>query len=446
MSIVKHQLLPEEYTEFPFIKPADQLPTHPLNLTMFDGLQYITMLDRYSLRDNTLKTLKVGDLIVTTVKEHPKYPTQGYGIVKEINGSDILVKIQYPESIQDDQGNLIDLDNFIVKRKHTFKPLELYWEQIAYRNAKAMANVEKYDKEHWFEKFYWMLANKYFIPAGRILYGAGSGVDVTLFNCFVLPFIGDSRGKIIEHIGNATEIMARGGGVGSNISCLRPAKTKVWGVNGASSGSVSWADYLSKLTHLIEQGGSRRGAQMIGLADWSPDVIAFIMCKIQNPFILDKIAKEIDNPLIKETAEYFLVRNDEGKPIGVRDKEFMTGANISVLISHDFMRAVENDDDWRLRFPDIENMTKEERDYYDEHWETIGDVREWEARGLKTKVYYTLKARELWHLINVCARYSAEPGIIFIDEANEKSNSYYYPNREGKLVVTNPCGKQPCLK
>ena len=67
MSIVQHQLTQEEYKEFPFVQPADQLPTHPLGLTMFDGLQYITMLDRYSLRDNQLKTLKPGDLVVTTV-------------------------------------------------------------------------------------------------------------------------------------------------------------------------------------------------------------------------------------------------------------------------------------------------------------------------------------------------------------------------------------------
>jgi ribonucleoside-diphosphate reductase alpha chain len=185
---------------------------------------------------------------------------------------------------------------------------------------------------------------------------------------------------------------------------------------------------------------------MIGLADWSPDIIAFIMCKIQNPFILDKIIKEIDNPLIKETAEFFLVRDEEGKPVGVRDKEFMTGANISVLISHDFMRAVENDEDWHLKFPDVENMTPEEKAYYDEHWENIGDVRKWEAMGLKTRVYHTLKARELWHLINVCARYSAEPGVIFIDECNEMSNSYYYPDHKGVLIVTNPCGEQPLPK
>lgn len=445
MLVLRDQLRPEEYKEFPFIQPPHEIIDNRSASDDFDGLQYITMLDRYSLRDNTLKTLKVGDLVVTTVKDDPKYPTQGYGTVKEIRGDKLIVDIAYPESVYDDSGSLVDLKNFEADKKKTFKPLELYWEQIAYRNAKAIAEIEtdEKDKQYWFERFFWMLKHKYYVPAGRILYGTGSGTNVTLYNCFMLPFVGDSRKKIIEHIGKATEIMARGGGVGSNISCLRPAKTKVWGVNGASSGAVSWANYLSQLTHLIEQGGSRRGAQMIALADWHPDVIEFAMCKIQNPYILDKISKESDDPFIRNKAEHFLVRDKKGNPVAVRDKEYMTGANISVLVSDDFMKAVENNEDWHLRFPDIENMNEEERKHYDEEWEKIGDVREWEKRGLKTKTYYTLKARELWHLINLCARYSAEPGVIFIDQANKKSNSWYYPNGKGKLIGTNPCGEQP---
>lgn len=182
---------------------------------------------------------------------------------------------------------------------------------------------------------------------------------------------------------------------------------------------------------------------MIALADWHFDVIAFAMCKIQNPYVLDLISREIDDQLIKDTAEFFLVRDENGKPVGVRDKEFMTGANISVLVSDDFMEAVENDEDWHLRFPDLDNMTPEEKEFYDNHWEEIGDVREWERLGYKTKVLYTLKAKDLWELINICARYSAEPGVIFIDTCNKMSNSYYYPNNKGKLIVTNPCGEQP---
>lgn len=284
-----------------------------------------------------------------------------------------------------------------------------------------------------------MLTNLYFIPGGRILYGAGSGVDVTLFNCFVLPFIHDSRGGIMYHNSEAAEIMSRGGGVGTNGSTLRPKDATVIGINGKSSGSVSWLNYLSLLTHLIIQGGSRRGAQMIALADWHPDVIEFIMCKMQNHFVLDKISKEVDDPYIKEIAESFLVRDVNGNPVSVRDKDFMTGANISVLISDDFMNDVINDEDWHLRFPDIDNLTPEQKKFYEEEWDKFGDVRKWEALGLPVKIYKTIKAKDIWRLINICARYSAEPGVIFIDHCNNMSNSHYY----APVIVTNPCGEQP---
>jgi ribonucleoside-diphosphate reductase alpha chain len=98
-----------------------------------------------------------------------------------------------------------------------------------------------------------------FIPAGRVLYGAGAGTDVTYFNCYVMPFVQDSREGISEHRKKVMEIMSRGGGVGTNGSTLRPRNTLAKGVNGKSSGSVSWLDDIAKLTHLVEQGGSRRG-------------------------------------------------------------------------------------------------------------------------------------------------------------------------------------------
>ena len=125
-----------------------------------------------------------------------------------------------------------------------------------------------------------------FIPAGRVLYGAGAETDVTYFNCYVMPFVADSREGISDHRKQVMEIMSRGGGVGTNGSTLRPRNTLARGVNGKSSGSVSWLDDIAKLTHLVEQGGSRRGAQMIMLADWHPDIYEFIISKMQNPRIL----------------------------------------------------------------------------------------------------------------------------------------------------------------
>jgi len=102
------------------------------------------------------------------------------------------------------------------------------------------------------------------------------------------------------------------------------------------------------------------------------------------------------------------------------------------------MEAVENDGDYELRFPDVEQYNAEEMKAYNEEWHSTGDVREWEQKGYKIRTYRRMKAKELWNLINICATYSAEPGIFFIDNANEKTNATSYGQ---KVVATNPCGK-----
>ena len=423
------QLKREEYTKFPFIR----IPEEGDNLTTFEGFQRLVMLDRYSLKDVLLETLKEGDIVLTTVKDDPKFPLMGYGTVKSIKGSKVIISIEYPEYVEG-----MDLENLEKDKSEIVKPLEVYWEQIAYRVAKAAAEAEEPEKrEEVFKDFYWMIANKYYIPGGRILYGAGNPANVTLFNCFSLGTIPDSRGGIIDHIKTATEIMSRGGGVGSCISTLRPRNTVVKGVNGFSSGSVSWANYLSGLTHLISQAGSRRGAQMIGLHIWHPDVLEFIMCKIQNPHLLDLLSQH-SNPRIAEIAEMYLVRDENGNPKEVVDKDFMTGANISVLITDDFMEKMRAGEMWELKYPDLANLTKEQKEIYDTEWEHMAGIKEWEEKGLPVKVYETIPARDLWDLINICARYSAEPGVLFIDRFNKEANSYYYTD----ITITNPCSEQ----
>src|SRR5690606_28693548 len=86
-------------------------------------------------------------------------------------------------------------------------------------------------------------------------------------------------------------------------STLRPRNTLARGVNGKSSGSVSWLDDIAKLTHLVEQGGSRRGAQMIMLASWHPDIVEFIISKMQNPRILRFLIENTNDPIIKKHAK-----------------------------------------------------------------------------------------------------------------------------------------------
>lgn len=104
------------------------------------------------------------------------------------------------------------------------------------------------------------------------------------------------------------------------------------------------------------------------------------------------------------------------------------------------MTAVENDGEYELRFPDVESYDSEGMKIYNEEWHKVGDVREWEKLGYKVRTYKKIRAKELWNLINICSTYSAEPGIFFIDNANEMTNAQAYGQ---KVVATNPCGEQP---
>lgn len=210
---------------------------------------------------------------------------------------------------------------------------------------------------------------------------------------------------------------------------------------------------------------------MIMLADWHPDIIEFIISKMQNPNVLKFIIENTDDEDIKRIAQTKLKftpltdkekqmleyiqhhaplgsdmynkareRLKEGGTWSVNDPDFLTGANISVCLTKEFMQAVENDLEYELRFPDIANYSEEEMKIYNEKWHEVGDVREWEQMGMKVKTYRKIRAKELWQLINICATYSAEPGIFFIDTANEMTNATAYRQ---KVVATNPCGEQP---
>lgn len=440
----------------------------------FNSVSRLVMLDRYAQKDRQLKTLQVDDLVIVVLEHDPKFPSRGIGYVTKIDGDNVSVLVldDYINQIKDEQ----EFNSKIVIRSKSAieKPLEIYFEQIARRIAKALSAGEKSDElaAEYSEKFYQELKDLNIVPAGRVLYGAGSGSNVTYFNCFVMPFIKDSRQGISEHRKEVMEIMSRGGGVGTNGSTLRPKNAIAKDVGGKSSGAVSWLHDLSNLTHLVEQGGSRRGAQMIMMADWHPDILEFIISKMQNPKILEwlkensldkdikRLATEklsfnpisyeerqfleklsnIDNTLPEDVVDEVNRKLLIGGSYGVNNPEFLSGANISVTLTAEFMNAVANDQDFDLRFPDLDVLTPEQKKFYDEQWHEIGDVREWAKLGYPVKVYRTIKARELWDLICFCATYSAEPGIFYIDNANDMTNAQAYGQ---KVVATNPCGEQP---
>lgn len=225
------------------------------------GVSRLVMIDRYSFKDTEKKTLKVGDFVVLTVKEDPKFPARGLGFIKSLNKDKGIAEIWIEQEYRSSIDNPQEQEKGVITRplEVVEKPLEVFYEQIAKRNATGLSSVETTEekREESFGRFYDQLSKLNFIPAGRVLYGAGSETEVTFFNCYVMPFVADSREGISDHRKQVMEIMSRGGGVGTNGSTLRPRNTLARGVNGKSSGSVSWLDDIAKLTHLVEQGGSR---------------------------------------------------------------------------------------------------------------------------------------------------------------------------------------------
>ena len=419
---------------FPHLFPI----TEDMNKT-FEGVSRLVMLDRYTQKDLSLDTLSEGDLVITIVKNDPKFPSRGIGYVLSRENDNITIKLE-----EDFLGAAEDADSngcIVRTLRQVDKPLELYFEQIAMRLAYHLGEDES---DETIQDFYNEVASLNLVPAGRVLFGAGSNTNVTYFNCFVMPHIHDSRGGISDHRKQVMEIMSRGGGVGTNGSTLRPKNALAKGVNGKSSGAVSWLHDLSELTHLVEQGGSRRGAQMIMMHDWHPDIIEFIVSKMQNPKILQFLIDTIKEPAIVKAAkaklkfvplneseiqinEYILEQSkitpgvfskqivdaafdriNKGGHYEVNNAEFLTGANISVAITKEFMDAVEADTSYDLRFPDVDNYSGDAKAAYDSDWMHVGDVREWEKLGFGVKTYTTIRAKELWNLINICATYSAE--------------------------------------
>ncbi len=342
-------------------------------------------LDRYAVKDAKKETLTEGDAVVVCV--NLKTGQREIGTVKSVD----QITRQVEVALRDGTVETRSID-------HVDKPLETVPEQMFERIANHISSVEKTQekKDEWNGKFRELMDDWKYVPAGRIFTGAGTGQNLTFYNCYVIPCPEDSRGGIFTTLQQMAEIMSRGGGVGINPSSLRPRYAYVKGVNGRSSGAVSWASLYSFVTGLIEQGGSRRGALMLILNVWHPDVLDFINAK-----------------------------REAGK---------ITNANISVGITDDFMHAVKNDLDWDLVFPDTEDPK------YKTEWAGMqGDIRKWREAGGKLIKYKTVKATEIWNQIISSAWSSAEPGMYFIDRANDMSNSHYYAG----LPCTNPCGEQP---
>ncbi|MBI4022896.1 adenosylcobalamin-dependent ribonucleoside-diphosphate reductase [Candidatus Berkelbacteria bacterium] len=341
---------------------------------------YKIFLDRYATKDRRKGAMEVGDTVV--VCTNLETSQREIGTITKIADEQITVRLR------------VDGSEVMRTDEHVDRPVETDPAQMHARLAKGMAAVEPTQKlrKFWEAEFRAALTDWKFIPGGRILAGGGTKQALTYYNCYVLPSPRDSRDGIIDVLRSMNEVFSRGGGVGINLSSLRPRYDHVKGVNGRSSGAVSWGSLYSFATGLIEQGGSRRGALMLILNVWHPDIEDFIVSKT-------KMGK-------------------------------ITNANISVGITDDFMTAAREDKEWQLVFPDRDDPD------YDEAWD--GNLDTWKAAGKKVKVYRTIRAKELWEQMIDSAWASAEPGLFFMDRYNAMSPSAYF----APILCTNPCGEQ----
>ncbi|MDI4645118.1 adenosylcobalamin-dependent ribonucleoside-diphosphate reductase [Cohnella hashimotonis] len=345
-----------------------------------EGLSEKIFLDRYAWKNADTNAVKVGDTVLALTKDDPKFPAKEVGEVIARDGKRVTVRTR--------GGDLVETSPEKLTLTIEQSPEEM-WDRL----AGAMASVEAPERQEiWRDRFRWLLDDWKLVPGGRIAAGAGASDELTLFNCYVIPSPKDSRGGIMETLTEMTEIMSRGGGVGINLSSLRPRRSIVRGVNGSSSGAVSWGGLFSYTTGLIEQGGSRRGALMLMMNDWHPDIVDFIT--------------------VKQTMGQ------------------VTNANLSVCVSNGFMKAVKEDLDWELVFPDTSDAE------YDALWD--GDLDKWKSLGKQVIPYRTVRAREVWRTIIESAWKSAEPGVVFMEYYNQMSNSWYF----NPIICTNPCGEQ----
>src|SRR5258707_9004145 len=184
-------------------------------------------------------------------------------------------------------------------------------EETWWRVARALAAPER-DPEAWASRFHEALRGFKFLPAGRVIAGAGTGRTVTLFNCFVMGTIGDDMASIFENVKEAALTMQQGGGIGHDFSTLRPMGGPVKGVGADASGTLSFMDVWDSMCRTIMSAGSRRGAMMATLRCDHPDIEAFVDAK--------------------------------------RDPRRLRMFNVSVLVTDAFMKAVKDDADWDLVF------------------------------------------------------------------------------------------------
>ncbi len=279
------------------------------------------------------------------------------------------------------------------------------------RVARAIAEVEPVEqRQHWYEEFLWALRHGA-IPAGRITSNAGAlqhKPATSTINCTVSGIIHDSMDDILQKVHEAGLTLKAGCGIGYEFSTLRPKNAYVSGAGAYTSGPLSFMDIYDKMCFTVSSAGGRRGAQMATFDISHPDAKDFIRAK--------------------------------------REAGRLRQFNLSLLITDEFMQAVDSDSDWPMVFPlkakEVETDKIDVNDPSQVIWRdwpiTEGYVVN-DAGLVACKIYKTMKARRMWDMIMTSTYDFAEPGFILIDKVNEMNNNWWCEN----IRATNPCGEQP---
>ena len=281
-------------------------------------------------------------------------------------GDELAAKVFLDKyALRDNDGNLLEET-----------PTDMH-----HRIAKEFARIEekKFKKPLKEEEIFGLLDRfRYVVPQGSPMFGIGNNFQtISLSNCYVVESPEDSYGGIMRVDEMLAQISKRRGGVGVDISKLRPAGASVKNAARSSTGITSWMERYSNTIREVGQSG-RRGALMLSI---------------------DVAHKDIEN--------FITVKNDNTK---------VTGANVSVLLSDEFLQAVENDDNYRLRFPvDAEASSNDK----------------------------IVKARDLWKKIIHNAWLRAEPGLLFWDRVTKYNAVDCYADEGYKTISTNPCSELP---
>lgn len=292
--------------------------------------------------------------------------------------------------------NSQDFINDTIKTKYANADLgEETWEDI-------IARIE--GATHPGIKILPLLENKRFIPGGSITASMGVPHNKDSFsNCYFIPIEEDSIEGIYQAAGRMARIFSKRGGCGTDITILRPKGTKVNNAAKTSTGAVSFIPLIAKTGEVIGQNG-RRAATLVSLNIRHPDVIDFIK--------------------MKWTPEDVFLNNT----ISAAVMPDLSSMNVSITIPDDFMHAIENNENWDLVFPDIEDN----KELYESTWN--GNYEDWTG---KLKVYQTIKARDLFDLWAEAAHACGDPGGLFMNTAASMAPA---SSIEKKLV---PIGTNP---